>query len=120
MVTATDSHGVTATDTFVYRADNLAPTAAFNHPDVDEGSDLSLSLRGPSDPGREDTFTYAFDCGGSSYGAFRQSNSANCPTNDKGTRSVKAQIMDDDGGVSEEYTKSVRVKKVSSHSICTW
>jgi len=111
-VIATDDDGATATDSFFYKADNVAPKAAFHHPDVDEGSDVSLSLRGPSDPGREDTFTYAFDCDRGSYGDFRKSSSANCPTTDNGTRSVKAQIRDDDGGVTK-YRDTMTIANVA-------
>lgn len=110
-MSAADDDGATATDSFFYRADNVAPEAFFHPPDVDEGSNISLSLRGPSDPGSEDTFTFAFDCDGGSYGDFRKSSSANCPTTDNGTRSVKAQIRDDDGGVTE-YSDTTTIDNV--------
>jgi hypothetical protein len=115
-VTATDSHGATTTDTFIYRADNVTPEATFNPPTVDEGHDVSLSLSDPSDPGREDTFTYAFACDGDGYTDFRRSNNFNCSTNDDGSRSVKAKIRDDDGGVAK-YSDAATVTNVAPTAI---
>src|SRR5207237_362627 len=83
---------------------------------VNEGQSFTLTLTGPQDPSSADTaagFTYAFDCvGGSGYGAFGSSNSANCPTTDSGTRSVKGKIKDKDGGGSE-YTGTFTVNNVA-------
>ncbi|HEX3255750.1 MAG TPA: Ig-like domain-containing protein [Gaiellaceae bacterium] len=93
---------------------NVAPTATFNASDVNEGSDIHLSLTGASDPSSADTaagFTYAFNCG-SGYGAFGSSSSADCPTNDNGSRTVKGKVKDKDGGVSE-YTASVTIANVA-------
>ena len=56
-------------------------------------------------------FTYAFDCG-SGYGAFSATNTASCPTNDNGSRTVKGKIKDKDGGVTE-YTESVTINNVA-------
>jgi uncharacterized protein len=80
---------------------------------VNEGSSFSLSLTNPQDAGLNDTtFTYQFDCGdGLGYGAADAATSATCPTTDNGSRSVKAKILDDDGG-SSEYTATVQVVNV--------
>jgi Bacterial Ig domain/PKD domain len=114
-VNATDGHGGSASTTFGLVVDNVAPSATFNAPaSVDEGSDIHVSLTSPSDPSGADAgagFTYSFDCG-SGYGAFGGTNSADCPTNDNGSRTVKGRIKDKDGGVSE-YTASVAVANVA-------
>jgi hypothetical protein len=80
---------------------------------VAEGSAIGLSLTGSSDPSNADTtagFTYAFDCGGG-YGSFGAASTATCSTTDNGTRTVRGQIRDKDGGVSE-LTKSVTIDNV--------
>src|SRR5207253_4271313 len=78
---------------------NVAPMATFgNNGPVNEGQSFTLSLTAPSDPSSADTtagFQYAFDCGsGSGYGAYGPSNTATCPTNDNGVRTVKGKIKD--------------------------
>ena len=102
----------TASDTAAVTVSNVAPTATFgNDGPVDEGSDFTLSLTNPTDPGA-DTFTYAFDCGdGNGYGAASASNTATCPTTLPGVRSVKGKIIDDDGGETE-YSASITVNDV--------
>src|SRR5207302_1739578 len=90
-----------------------APSATFNAPaSVNEGSPIGLSLTGASDPSSADLaagFTYAFDCGdGSGYGSFTSTNTASCPTNDNGSRTVKGSVKDKDGGFTE-YTTDVEV-----------
>jgi hypothetical protein len=111
----TDAQGGEGTTTFTVTVNNVAPTATFSAPDVDEGSDIQLSLSSPYDPSTVDTaagFLYAFDCGdGTGYGSWSANNTANCPTNDKGTRSVKAKIQDKDGGITE-YTVTVTIHDV--------
>ena len=96
---------------------NVAPTATFtNDGPVDEGSSFNLTLTDPYDPSTADTaagFEYAFDCGdGAGYSAWSSTNSATCPTDDNGVRSVKGKIRDKDGGVNE-YTASVEVNNVA-------
>ena len=90
---------------------NVAPTASFSAPsNVNEGSDIALSLTSPFDPSSADTtagFQYAFDCG-AGYGAFGSSSGASCPTTDNEVRTVGGKIRDKDGGESE-YTASVTV-----------
>jgi hypothetical protein len=96
---------------------NVAPTATFsNDGPVNEGTSFHLTLSGASDPSSADTttgFTYAFDCGnGSGFGTYGNSNTATCPTNDNGVRTVKGRVKDKDGGYTE-YTGSVTVKNVA-------
>ena len=113
-LTVTDNDGATDGDTTTLTLSNANPTAtkAFAS-NVDEGSSFSLALTGGSDPGSNDTLTYAFDCGdGSGYAAASAAASTLCPTSDDGTRSVKAKIIDDDLG-STEYTDSVTVANVA-------
>jgi PKD repeat protein len=94
---------------------NVAPTATFNAPaEVDEGSDINLSLVAPFDPSPDDTtagLEYAFDCG-SGYGSFSTSNGAVCSTDDNGVHTVQGKIRDKDGGETE-YTASVTVHNVA-------
>jgi len=111
-----DDDGGRNDDTTSVHVNNVAPSATFNSPaSVNEGSSFTLSLTSPSDPSTADAgagFTYAFDCGSGTYGAFGASNSTSCPTNDNGSRSVGGKIEDKDGGV-REYTGSVTVNNVA-------
>ncbi len=114
-VVATDTRGETATDSFNYRADNVAPTATLNYSVATtvEGPDgFDLSIGDPSDPGSRDTFEYRFDCGSGTYGDWSSSSSAHCSTDGSpATLDVRAQSRDDDGGIGKEYTASVPVSK---------
>ena len=96
---------------------NVAPMGTLNTPvEVDEGSDINLSLTGSFDPSAADTaagFEYAFDCGdGNGYGAFSGDNSTVCPTDDNGLRTVGNKIRDKDGGETE-YTAQLTVHNVA-------
>jgi hypothetical protein len=118
VVRATDPDGAFVEDTFTYTAANVAPTATFNSPDVNEGSNIQLSLTNKFDPaGANDTLSYAFDCDladpEADYASgFGTQDTASCPTTDNGTRSVGAKIRDEDGGVTE-YTDTVTVNNVA-------
>ena len=119
VVTLTVDDGVNdpVSDNATVTVDNVAPTATFNAPtEVNEGSDINLSLSAPSDPSSADTaagFEYAFDCGGGAgYGGFSSSSSAVCPTDDNGIRAVRGKIRDKDGGETE-YAKDVTVLNVA-------
>jgi uncharacterized repeat protein (TIGR01451 family) len=95
---------------------NVAPTARLTAPaSVDGGSSFELALAGAADVSAADAaagFAYAFDCGsGSGYGPFGAAPSAQCPTDDDGTRTVRGKIRDKDGGESE-YTAAVEVVNV--------
>ncbi len=109
-----DKDGGISTYSTTISVDNVAPTATFSSPNVNEGTDIALGLSGPSDPSVADTtagFTYAFDCG-SGFGSFGAAASAACPTTDDGTRSVGGKIKDKDGGVST-YTSTVTIYNVA-------
>jgi hypothetical protein len=103
-----------ATKTQSITVANVAPTATLPTPTaVNEGSPFTLSLTNPSDPSAADTqagFKYAFNCG-SGFGSFDSSNTASCPTTDSGTRNVKAQIKDKDGGTTE-YSATATINNV--------
>jgi hypothetical protein len=94
---------------------NVAPSATFNAPDsVDEGSNIDLSLSDVVDPGTADTHEFSFSCdGGTTWTVWSSTSTQACSTNDNGTRSVKGQVRDDDGGVSEVYSDSVTVNNVA-------
>jgi len=110
-----DDGGVTER-TGTVTIDNVAPTATFEYPlvPIDAHADgFRVSLRKPVDPGSKDKpFTYHFDCGSGTYGDWSPYSSAQCSVDGPATLDVKAQIRDDDGGLSQEYTGSVRVKKI--------
>jgi hypothetical protein len=115
-VRVSDGDGGSTTGSTTVTVHNVAPAATFsNDGPVNEGASFHLSLTSPSDPSSADTaagFQYAFDCGsGSGYGAFGASDTATCATADDATRSVKGQIKDKDGGVSE-YDATVIVNNV--------
>jgi hypothetical protein len=112
------SDGVlTDTATATVTVDNVAPTANFGAPaSVNEDGDINLSLTDPFDPSSADTatgFEYAFDCGdGSGFGAFSPNNTAICPTDDNGMRTVRGQIRDKDGGATS-YEANVTINNVA-------
>jgi hypothetical protein len=96
--------------------DNVAPSATFNAPEsVDEGSNISLSLTDANDPSSADSaagFDYRFSCDdGATWTAWSSSNAHSCPTDDDGTKDVKGQIRDKDGGTST-HSASVGVDNV--------
>jgi hypothetical protein len=95
---------------------NVAPTAVLSAPaSGDEGTALSFSLGGVSDPSAADAaagFTYSFDFDGD--GVFEVTGSS--PTvshvfDDNGNYTVKARVTDKDGG-SSTYSTQVKVKNV--------
>ena len=100
---------------------NVAPTATFsNDGPVDEGSSFTLTMSNGDDVSSEDKaaqFTFAFDCGdGTGYGTSSSPASLSaarvCATDDNGSRTVKAKILDKDGG-ERVYTGSVTVRNVA-------
>jgi predicted extracellular nuclease len=120
-VQATDSFGLSSTDSATVTVRNVAPTATFHATSpVFAGSDISLSLTNAADPSAADTtagFEYAFDCGaGAGLGAFSNTSTTTCPTSDVGTRTVRGAIRDKDGGVTT-YSASVSVV-VTFDSLC--
>jgi endonuclease/exonuclease/phosphatase family metal-dependent hydrolase len=109
-VTAPD--GATATHATTVAVRNVAPSATFSAPTtVFAGDPIGLALTSPSDPSAADVaagFQFAFDCG-AGYGPWSSTPTASCPTDDAVARTVRAEIRDRDGAVSE-YTASVTVR----------
>ena len=122
--TATDSDGASRTASVNVNVTNVNPQAALEAPaSINEGQTATISLTKGGfsfQDGEADTnagLRYAFDCNGGSltsatYAGSGTANSTTCPTNDSGTKTVRAKIMDKDGG-SNEYTKSITVNNVS-------
>ena len=101
--------------------DNVAPTAELgNDGPVDEGSPATVSFSAQSDPSTADTsagFHYAYACDGGSlesatYAGSGTSASKECTFDDDGTHTVRARIIDKDGGFTE-YTTAVTVENVA-------
>jgi Bacterial Ig-like domain len=123
--TATDSDGfISNTASVNVNVTNMNPQAALEAPaSINEGQTATISLTDGNfsfQDGETDTnagFHYAFDCNGGSlttaaYGNSGTANSTTCPTTDNGTKTVRAKIMDKDGG-SNEYTKNITVNNVA-------
>jgi hypothetical protein len=85
---------------------NVAPTGTLgNNGPKDEGSAVSVSFTGVSDPSSVDAASlhYAFDCAGASltavtYAGAGTSSSTSCTFNDNGSLTVSGVIIDKDGG----------------------
>src|SRR5439155_14066277 len=99
----------------------VAPTATLsNNGPVDEGSPATISFSNPFDPSSVDTaagFHYAFSCtngdlSGATYAGSGANASAACTYADNGTYTVKARIIDKDGGYTA-YTTAVAVANVA-------
>jgi hypothetical protein len=121
-VRATDPAGLASTSSATVSIRNVAPTATFGAPSTaTAGTGFTLTLTSPHDPSSADTtagFTYAFDCGdGTGYNAFGSAASRACPApTAAGTRTVRGQISDRDGGVTA-YSRTVTVG-VTYDAIC--
>ena len=105
-----DKDGGASTYTASVEVTNVAPTGTFSPTGVEEGSPFSLTIADVSDDSSDDTaagFEFAFDCGAGTFGPWG-ANLATCPTDDDGTRTVRAKVRDKDGGESL-YTATVGV-----------
>ncbi len=75
--TVEDGDGGTHTDTLAIAVNNVAPTASFSAPDVNEGSNIVISLTDADDASSADNAAerarYSFDCG-SGYSAWGAGN----------------------------------------------
>ena len=100
---------------------NVAPTASLsNNGPINEGSSATISFSGQLDPSSVDTaagFRYAYSCSNgdlsaATYAASSTTASTSCSFDDNGTKTVKARIIDKDGGYNE-YTTSVVVNNVA-------
>src|SRR5205823_5197235 len=111
------------TKTFAVHVNNVAPTATHsNDGPVNEGSPATASFSNKLDPSNADTaasFHYAYDCNngdlsGATYAnTVGSSDSTTCTYPDgPSDHTVKARIIDKDGGFSE-YTTSVHVNNVA-------
>ncbi len=100
---------------------NVAPTATLgNNGPMNEGSPVTISFSGQSDPSTADTtagFHYAFSCSngdlsGSTYAGSGTVSSTMCTFPDDGSFTVKGRIIDKDDGFTE-YTTVVTVSNVA-------
>jgi Galactose oxidase, central domain len=101
---------------------NVAPTATLaNNGPVNEGSAVTVSFSGQSDPSAVDTaagFKYSFNCDNNpgalaaTYAAAAASASASCTFGDNGSVTVVARIFDEDDGYND-YTTQVTVNNVA-------
>jgi hypothetical protein len=112
--------GFTEYSTFV-TVNNVAPTATLtNDGPINEGASATITFSSPSDPSSADTaagFHYAYSCSngslaGATYAGSGTSASTNCPFDDNGSYTVRARIVDKDGGFSE-YQTTVSVLNVA-------
>src|SRR5207244_4342527 len=113
-LTVKDSADATGTSNATVTVANVAPTAALgNNGPADEGSAATVSFSDQSDPSSADTtagFHYAFSCtngdlSGATYAGSGTSASTTCTYADNGTYTVKARIIDKDGGFNEYTTQ---------------
>jgi hypothetical protein len=114
-VSVSDGNGGAAAADQTIAIDNVAPTGTFsNDGPVNDGQSFHLSLASITDPSAVDTaagFQVAFDCG-TGYGAWGSQTTATCPTSDAGIRTVRSQVRDRDGGLTE-YTGTVHVQSLA-------
>lgn len=112
----TDDDGGLGTTSETVTATNVAPTATLgNDGPVDEGSPATVSFTGRADPSAVDTaagFHYAFSCSNASLAAATYADSGTdafttCTYADNGTYTVRARIIDKDGGYTESSTDVV-------------
>jgi hypothetical protein len=98
-ITATDNHGATATTTFTYSVDNVAPTIAINGAsNVNEGSPYSLTLGAVTDPGADTVTSYIVHWGDGASDTYT-SNGVKTHTYADGPNSyaITVDLIDEDG-----------------------
>jgi PKD repeat protein len=120
-VTVTDKDGGSDSKTYSVTIANADPTASLgNGGAVNEGSPQTVSFSNQQDAPADTTagFHYAFSCDGSAfspaptYASAGTSASTSCPTPDSPSQTVRARIIDKDGGFNE-YTTSITVNNVA-------
>ncbi len=127
-VTVNDDNGGSDVQTLLVTVDNVAPTASLaNDGPVDEGSTATVSFSGQFDPSSDDTadgFRYAFDfdndgtweVGDGSYAGSVAADSSVVPASfladGVASYTIKARILDDDGGFTD-YTTVIDVNDVA-------
>lgn len=122
----TDNQGATATSNATVTINNAPPTGTFPATrSVAEGSSSTFAFTSPSDPSSADTSVglhYAYSCTGASLASATYdagsgtSTSVSCPASafddGPGNQTVRARIIDKDGG-STEYTTAVTITNVA-------
>jgi PKD domain len=105
----TDDQGGTGSDSASLSLDNANPSidSLSNSGPIDEGSSASINASA-SDPGSNDTLSYAYDCNNDST---YEDTSGSCSFDDNGTYTVGVQVTDDNGG-STTGTTDVTVNNV--------
>ena len=103
--------------TTVVSVTNAPPSGALgNGGPVDEGSAVSVSWSGQSDPSRADTqagFVYRYACDGQNLGVSTNAATTTCTFDDgPSTHNVLSRIIDKDGGFTDRTT-SVSVRNVA-------
>ncbi len=125
--TVTDKDGGVSTpaSTFQVTVNNVAPTATLaNDGPINEGGSVNVTFSAASDPSNADTsagFHYAYSCtngdlSAATYAGSGASPTTSCTFNDNGTFTVKARIIDKDGGFTE-YTTDVTVNNVAPTAV---
>jgi hypothetical protein len=126
-VKVTDKDGGFDTKSFTVTVDNVNPTGSLgNNGPVNEGSTVTVSFSGQSDPSGPDAtagFHYAFSCTNGSlasatYATSGTASSTTCTYSDNGSKTVRARIIDKNDGLTE-YTTTVVVSNVAPSVIIT-
>lgn len=112
-LTVTDVAGAATVSSVQVTVANANPTGTLVLPPAPpyEGTSFTLGFADVTDAGAADRaagFTYAFDCGSGTFGAYGAGNSAACPAIDNGTITVRGRVQDKDGGVGE-YSGTVTI-----------
>ncbi|TAK33847.1 MAG: hypothetical protein EPO21_11525 [Chloroflexota bacterium] len=119
-VKVTDKDGAPGAASFHVTVSNVAPTGTLsNNGPINEGSAATVGFTNQTDPSSVDLTAglhYAFTCDGGSlaaatYASSNTSASTICPAVDNPGYTVRARIIDKDGGFSE-YTGTVVVNNV--------
>ncbi|HEX5504265.1 MAG TPA: PKD domain-containing protein [Thermomicrobiales bacterium] len=117
-VKVTDSRGGAGMDTLTVTVRNAAPAATLtNGGPVDPGAPATVTFTAPTDPSSADTAAglhYAFACDGApldgaTYAAAGTAATTTCAYATPGDRTVRARVIDKDGGATE-YTTTVVVR----------
>lgn len=114
-ITIRDQYGQTNSDTLQVTVQNVAPTATLsNDGPQPEGSPVIVSFSDVVEPGTVDSLFYSFDWDNDGvYDIVDQEEaSAQHTWPDNGTYTVRARIMDDDGGWND-FTTEVTVTNVA-------
>jgi PKD repeat protein len=120
-VSVTDANGSSSLNSFTVNVANIAPTGQLSAPaTATAGTNVPVSMLNALDVSGADlaaNLRYAFACDGSSlagatYASAGTASAINCVYTSAGTRTVRARVIDKDGGFSE-YTANVAVSVVA-------